>query len=172
MRKETTMKKALVIGMMAGLVISCCLEAGAASGWATDFEKAAKAAKKSRKYMLLDFSGSDWCGWCVRLDKEVFSKAVFKKFGKKSLVLVMLDFPKHKPQSDKLKKQNRELMKKYGVRGFPTVILLSADGELVGKTGYRKGGPKKYIEHLRDLVKTYKAKVKKEAAKKESAKTK
>jgi thioredoxin-related protein len=123
-----------------------------AGEWETDFEKASRAAKASGKHMLLDFSGSDWCGWCMRLDKEVFSQDTFKDYAKKYLVLVNLDFPRKKKLSEELRKQNDALAKKYRVRGYPTVLLLSPDGKLVGRTGYQPGGPEAYVKHLAEMI--------------------
>lgn len=123
--------------------------------WETDYAKAAAKAKDTGKYLLLDFSGSDWCGWCVRLDKEVFSKGEFRKFADQNLVCVLVDFPRRKKQDKDLKEQNSGLAKKYGVRGFPTVILLSPDEALVGQTGYQEGGPKEYVKHLQAMIDGY-----------------
>lgn len=138
-----------------------------AADWETDFAKASTNASKSGLYMLLDFSGSDWCGWCVKLDKEVFSKPDFKAFAKTNLVCVLVDFPKQKHQSKKLKDQNAELAKKFGIRGYPSVILLSPDGELAGTTGYQEGGAKKYVGQLKEIIAEHKKQQpKKEAEKK------
>ena len=129
---------------------------GAASSvetaWETDFEAAQAKAKASGKHMLLDFTGSDWCGWCIRLKKEVFSQPEFKEYASKALVLVQVDFPRGKPQSDALKKQNEALAKKFNVRGFPTIILLSSEGELLAETGYQRGGAVSYVTHLKALL--------------------
>ena len=160
------MRKWLVGAMVVGLVILCCAEAEAAKGWTTDFKKAVKAAQKTGRYMLLDFSGSDWCGWCVRLEKEVFSKKEFQEYAEKNLVCIMLDFPRMKRQSKVLKRQNQALLKKYGVRGFPTVLVLGPKGAVAGKTGYRRGGPEEYVKHLKQMIDEHKAKVK-EAKEKE-----
>ena len=121
-------------------------------GWLTDFAQAKKMASLQNKTILADFSGSDWCGWCMKLDQEVFGKKVFKQYAEKNLVLLFIDFPRNKAQSQELKRQNRELLKEYGVRGFPTVLLLDRDGELIGKTGYRRGGAEAYVEHLKKLI--------------------
>lgn len=118
----------------------------------TDFKLAQEIARETKRPILLIFSGSDWCGWCVRLDKEVFSTAAFKNWAEKNLVCVLLDFPRRKPQSAELKKQNRALQAKYGVRGFPTVYLVKADGSVIGRTGYVKGGPQKYILNLKAMM--------------------
>ncbi len=129
-----------------------------AKEWETDFAEASALAKKSGKYMLLDFSGSDWCGWCIRLEREAFSKDEFKTYAKDNLVCVMLDFPRKNTQSQELKKQNAELARKYKIRGYPTIIVLSPDGEIAGKTGYQKGGPVAYVKHLTAIIDKHKVK--------------
>src|ERR1035437_10549951 len=104
------MKKILI-----GLLVWCfLLQAGAAElNWLTDRPKAQAQAKTENKLVLIDFAGSDWCGWCIKLDKDTFSKPEFADYAKKNLVLVQLDFPNKKPQSDELKKANAALQKKY-----------------------------------------------------------
>ena len=126
--------------------------ASADETWMTDFNAALAKAKAEKKPLLVDFTGSDWCGWCIKLDKEVFSKDAFKTFANTELVLVEIDFPNRKKQSKALKAQNKELAKKYGIRGFPTILLFSPDGEVIGKTGYQAGGPEAYVKHLRELL--------------------
>lgn len=120
--------------------------------WLTSFEEAKKVAAEKDLPILVDFSGSDWCGWCIKLDKEVFSKVEFKKYAKNNLVLFMVDFPRSKEQPVEIKKQNEALAQQYGVRGFPTVLLLDATGQQIGKTGYQRGGPEKYIEHIKGII--------------------
>ncbi len=129
-----------------------------ATNWETDYEKSSSAAKASGKYMLLDFSGSDWCEWCIRLEKEVFSQDAFKDFAKKNLVCVLVDFPRKKEQTAELKQQNQDLAQEYNIKGFPTIIILSPDGELVAKTGYLQGGPWEYARHLKEIIDDYKIK--------------
>lgn len=124
----------------------------AADGWMTDFPAAQAQAKAEGKPLLLDFTGSDWCGWCIRLDREVFSQAAFKEFAASELVLVELDFPRGKKQSAEVRAQNEALAAKYGIEGFPTLILLSPAGGVVGRTGYREGGAEAYVEHLKALL--------------------
>jgi len=132
--------------------------AQAATGWEDNFEKALQRAEKEGKYVLVDFSGSDWCGWCIKLDDEVFSKKAFKEYAKESLVLVLLDFPRWKELPKATREQNEALLKKYGVRGFPTVLLLSPKGEVAGRTGYRPGGPEAYVQHIKEMIEAHKAK--------------
>ena len=91
--------------------------------------------------VLLDFTGSDWCGWCIKLKKDTFSKPEFQKLAEEKLVLVELDFPRSKTQSAELKKQNQELAEKFGIEGFPTLVLLSSQGtEVARNVGYLAGG--------------------------------
>jgi thioredoxin-related protein len=143
------MKKWLMV--MAAVAISA--GAFATEGWETDFEKAKATAKAENKHILIDFSGSDWCGWCVKLDKEVFSQKAFKDYAKENLVLVLADFPRDKSgQSDELKKQNDKLMKEYGVRSFPTVFILNPEGKPIDKTGYQAGGPEAYVAYIKKVV--------------------
>jgi protein disulfide-isomerase len=85
--------------------------------------------------------------------KEVFGKQAFKDFAKDHVVLFQADFPQAKEQAAAVKEQNEALAKKYGVRGFPTVLLLDAKGNVIATTGYQPGGAEKYIDHLRDLLK-------------------
>ncbi len=125
----------------------------AGEGWLTDFEAAKKLAAEKGLPILADFSGSDWCGWCVRLDKEVFSQPEFKAYANDNLVLFLADFPNRTPQSDELKAQNEMLYRQYGIRGFPTVLLLNADGSVINKTGYQAGGAAAYVEHIKELLK-------------------
>ena len=122
------------------------------ANWLTDFEAAKKVAASEDKPLLLDFTGSDWCIWCIRLKDEVFTREAFTDYAEDELVLVELDFPRGKSQTEELKAQNAALAEKYGVRGFPTIVLLSPDGDLIEKTGYRKGGPEAYVAHLKELL--------------------
>lgn len=107
-------------------------------GWSDNYA-ASLAQTLEGKLMLLDFTGSDWCGFCTKLDEDIFSKGPFKSFAKKRLVLVELDYPRTKQQSDEVKKQNSELRSKFGVNGFPTLILIDANGKEVARwVGYKK----------------------------------
>jgi len=128
----------------------------AKAAWLNDFEKAKALSKKSGKPILALFTGSDWCSWCVALHDEVLSKSEFVKYAGESLVLFEADFPRTKKLSDEVKKQNQALATKYSVRGFPTVLILDAVGGKLGETGYKEGGPKVYVEHLKSLLKSEK----------------
>jgi thioredoxin-related protein len=109
----------------------------AAGGWTDNYEKALAQAKAEKKLVLLDFTGSDWCGWCMKLDKEVFSKSDFKNFAKDNLVPVTLDFPHGKKLPKHTADQNAKLKGEFGASGFPTLVLVDADGKTINKwVGY------------------------------------
>ncbi len=150
------MRKYFITSILIVMAMLYCSKTEA-TNWETDLKKALSVSKDSGKYMLLDFSGSDWCGWCIRLEKEIFSQEAFKDFAEENLVCVLVDFPRAKEQSKKLKQQNVDLAQKYNVKGYPTIIILSPDGKLVGVTGYLQGGPWEYARHLKKIIGDYKA---------------
>ncbi len=143
----------------AGLLWCFCAIAPAARGedelWQTDFEAAKAKAKAEKKLLLVDFTGSDWCIWCKRLHGEVFDKDEFKTEAPKHFILVELDFPRSKELPEDLKAQNDKLAKEYKIRGYPTILLLDPEGQLVAQTGYQPGGPEKYNKHLGVFVDAY-----------------
>jgi thioredoxin-related protein len=118
--------------------------------WHADFDKAAAAAKEAGKDLLVDFTGSDWCGWCHKLDDEVFSHDEFIEGVKDHFILVALDFPRAEAIKAKVPnpERNQALMEKYGVQGFPTVLAMTSDGTVYGRTGYEQGGPENYLANL------------------------
>ena len=128
--------------LLAAAALSLALDsAPAADGWLTDFKRAQDEAKTGKKLLLVDFTGSDWCGWCIKLKKEVFSKPEFKEYADKNLVLMEVDFPKGKEQTKEVKLQNEQLAQKYGVQGFPTILVFDEAGKKVGELGYMSSGP-------------------------------
>ncbi len=138
----------------AGAVMTVAAPALAADeNWIKDDMKAAmEKAKAEGKDILIDFTGSDWCGWCIRLDNEVFSQSEFKENVPNNFVLVALDFPTERvPQTEAVKAHNQEWQQKFNIRGFPTIVLTDANGEEYARTGYRQGGPVPYVEHLTKL---------------------
>ena len=121
--------------------------------WHIDFEKAKEASQASGWPILMDFTGSDWCGWCIKLKDEVFNKAEFIDHASEQFVLMEVDFPRSKGQQDAgTIAQNNALKDRYRVRGFPTIILVNAQGVEIARTGYQRGGPSNYIKHLEDLL--------------------
>ena len=150
------MKKVL-IALMICVAVACFAEekkkADEKASWSEDFAACQEMAKKSNKPIFALFTGSDWCIWCKRLEGEVLSQDEFLKYAGRKLILFKADFPNKIPQLDELKNQNKNLAKKYGIRGYPTVLLLDKKGEVIGKTGYQKGGPDEYVKHLKKLLK-------------------
>jgi protein disulfide-isomerase len=131
---------------------SLVLADAAKSPWMTDFEAAKAVAEDRGVPILVDFTGSDWCGWCIRLTQEVFSQEAFLAFAGEHLVLLKLDFPRRTQLPQALREQNEALRVRFGVRGFPTIVLLDAEGTEMARTGYREGGPEAYIAHLKELL--------------------
>lgn len=128
---------------------------GAESDWLHDYSKAQEEAKANHKLLFLNFTGSDWCGWCIKFDKEILSQPQFKNFAHDNLVLVELDFPRRKPQPTEVKKQNVELAQQYEVLGFPTIVVLNSNGQKLWQfDGYFTGGPEAFIEQLQKLPKS------------------
>lgn len=128
------------------------VSAGQDLQWNTDMHSALVQAQKLHKPILVNFTGSDWCGWCIRLDKEVFSTPAFKEYAAKNLVLLKIDFPRNKWQTPAERKANMDLARKYGVQGYPTILLLNSKGEVIARTGYRRGGGVAYVQHLQQLL--------------------
>ncbi len=136
-------------------VVTLCLSVislSAAEGWLTDLDEGIAVAKADKKAILVDFTGSDWCGWCIRLKKEVFDQKEFAA-ASKDFVLVELDYPQKKKQSAEEKAKNKALAEKFAIEGFPTIMLLDSDGQPFAQTGYQEGGPAKYLAHLAELRK-------------------
>ncbi len=120
--------------------------------WETNIKKAADLSNKTHKPMFLFFTGSDWCGWCMRLQKEVFNTPEFVSWAKQNVVLVELDYPRRTPQSPEIVQQNAELQQAFNVQGYPTVWFANAtnkDGKVnfsqLGSSGYVAGGPGVWI---------------------------
>ena len=124
--------------------------------WQTDFEKAKQAAHEKNHFILLNFSGSDWCGPCIRLHKEIFDSDGFKKVADNQLELVNADFPRLKKNqlSKEQQQQNDKLADQYNARGnFPATILLDADGKVIKEwDGYPGSGIAAFIDDLNNSI--------------------
>jgi thioredoxin-related protein len=141
----------LICGLIAFALVTTIVRG---SDWQTDYQQALATAKVTRKCVLLDFTGSDWCGPCIQMNKAVFSKAAFLNYAKKNLVLVTVDYPRAKTLPEKVTKQNERLMHQYGIdrSGYPTVILLDPDGKILGQLeGYSGEGPADVIAWIEKL---------------------
>jgi thioredoxin-related protein len=145
------MKRLLVLITLALLSLGSLRAVEA--NWLTNYDQAIKQATSEKKPILMDFTGSDWCGWCIRLDKEVFSQPEFVDYANQNLVLLKLDFPRKKEQSTTEKEQNEKLATKYQIEGFPTIVVLDSTGKQLGQLGYAKGGAKGWIASLEKVTK-------------------
>lgn len=151
------MKKLIVSFLVSASFIF--LSEGQELNWHTDMEKALDVAMQENKNMLLFFTGSDWCGWCKKLQSEVFKTSDFKSWSD-DVILVELDFPKRTAQDEKTRGQNQQLQRIFKVRGYPTVFFVTPekmpDGRTnlksLGRTGYVRGGPEKWIGVANKIV--------------------
>jgi len=154
--------KSLMLGLVMAAAVLTAVSVRAESGtgvkpepeartWLTDYDQAIKVATEKKLPILVNFTGSDWCGWCIRLDKEVFSQAAFKAYAKDNLVLLKLDFPR-KPLPKEQADRNQALADKFKIEGFPTIVLVNADGKETQRTSYKSGGAEAYVTHLKALL--------------------
>lgn len=142
------------------IVASLGMQAGELK-WYTDVKVASKVSKQKKKPLLLFFTGSDWCGWCIRLQKEVLSTPEFAKWAKKNVILVELDYPQRTPQKPEIQQQNAELQRIFGIQGYPTVfysnVEVDKEGKInfkaIGKTGYVAGGPVAWLAESNNILK-------------------
>ena len=154
------MKKILITLLL--VVSGVTAQAQDGQKWYTDVNKAIEASKQEQKPLFLFFTGSDWCGWCMRLQSEVFKTPEFTAWAKDHAILVELDFPRRTPQPDEIKSQNNQLQEMFKVQAFPTVWFVKPslkDGktnlEQLGSTGYLAGGPSVWIASANKILANY-----------------
>ncbi len=127
-----------------------------AQNWTTNFEEAKVLASKKNQNIVLVFQGSDWCGPCIKLDREIWSTDVFKEFSESHFVMLKADFPRRKANqlnSEQIRR-NTLLAEKYNPAGyFPFVVVLNSDGKVLGETGYKNVTPTEYIAQLKAFEK-------------------
>jgi len=145
----------LLLPLAVGSLAPAALPAGG-DAWMADLDPALERAAREGKDLLVDFTGSDWCSWCIRLDKEVFQHDEFLDYATEHFVLVALDFPRQggevysKMPAD-LRRRNEAQSQALGVQGFPTIVLMTPQGVAYAKTGYQAGGAEEYVSHLEEL---------------------
>jgi len=146
--------KKVTVAILLSTALFYTAAARAQSPWVTDYKKAQDEAKTNHRLVLLNFTGSDWCGWCTQLDRAILKQQQFMDYASKNLVLVVLDYPRRngpawKAQSLELKKQNMELAEKFNIEGFPTLVVLSPEGKTVWRyDGYYGGGLAAFLAEL------------------------
>jgi protein disulfide-isomerase len=116
--------------------------------WLGDLETAKERAKQENKFIMVYFTGSDWCPWCKKLSGEVFNQPEFADFARAKLVLVEVDFPRYQPIGHLQQQANVALKKSYHVSGYPTAVILNPDGHEIHRVGYVAGGPGAFISQL------------------------
>lgn len=150
------MSKYMIRAMLMVVVIGAMVTSRSfaeSAAWTEDWDAAVKQASKENKDILVGFTGSDWCHWCIKLNEEVFDHDTFVKAATKDFVLVKLDFPRGKPQPAKIRQRNQRLAGEFGVQGYPTIFLVDSQGRPYARTGYQPGGPTAYLPHLSELQK-------------------
>ena len=159
-KKLIDMKK---IFILAFLIISSFAAQAQDLNWHTDVKEAITISNKEKKPLLMFFTGSDWCGWCIRLQNEVLKTPEFQKWANENVILVELDYPRRTAQTPEVKNQNAELQQAFGIQGFPTVYFTSAetkDGRVnfkgLGQTGYVAGGPSAWLAVADGIIKSQK----------------
>ncbi len=122
--------------------------------WYADYDVALAKAKSEKKALLVDFTGSDWCGGCIRLHDEVFKHEAFSKPASEKFVFCALDFPNSPEAKAKVPNpvRNQELNERFKIEVFPTILVMDHDETVLGRSGYREGGPEKYAAHLDELL--------------------
>jgi thioredoxin-related protein len=153
--EDADVKAARLFLVAAAVSVVLASVARAESDWLHDYSKAQEEAKANHKLLLLNFTGSDWCGWCIKFDKEILSQPQFKNYAHDNLVLLELDFPRRKSQPTEERKQNVQLAQQYEVFGFPTIVVLNSSGQKLWQfDGYFSGGPEAFIAQLEKLPKS------------------
>jgi thioredoxin-related protein len=139
------MKKFLATVLLIALMVGARADS---LNWVTDFSAAKKKAKEENKPILALFTGSDWCPYCIKWEKEVFSKPEFQDYAKSNLVLLVVDFPEKKPLPKIQQKANDALQQKFKIEEYPTVVMLDSKGKQTGSFTYTEGGPKVVLDKI------------------------
>jgi protein disulfide-isomerase len=146
---KATFRTVAALAILGWVGVGCQEALAAKPGWLENFEAAKTQAAAEKKHILLDFTGSDWCSWCIKIDKEIFSKPDFKTYSGKNLLLVELDFPEGKELPAAVKAQNESLRRQFRVEGYPTIVLLNPAGKEVGRwVGFKQS----LLEEIRKIA--------------------
>lgn len=121
--------------------------------WQSNYDEALEKSKNEKKLMFVFFTGSDWCGWCMKLDREILSRNEMVEYLNKNFILYKADFPKKNKPPKAVEEKNRALSRKYGIRGYPTIVITDETGKQIGTAGYMRGGSPAMIKHLDQFLK-------------------
>jgi thioredoxin-related protein len=153
--RNVDMKKLIATLLLVTFVVGLHAESGE---WLTDFSVAKKKAKEENKPILALFTGSDWCPWCIKWEKEAFSQPEFKNYARTNLVLLFVDFPDKKPLPKAQARANEVLQQKFKIEEYPTVVMLDSNGKKLGSFNYLEGGPKVLFAKIESTGQTKAAK--------------
>ena len=124
----------------------------AANPWHTGLPIALDKARAENKAVFVNFTGSDWCGYCIQLKREILVTPAFESFASNNLVLVEVDFPKRKAITAAQRQANNALQHRFNIQGYPTLVILDASGRERGRMGYEPGGPKPFLTRLQTIT--------------------
>lgn len=145
--------KSLRTAILTSLLLLLPCMASAAIEWHENYALALAEAKEEGKPLFLLFTGSDWCGWCMRLEKEVLNTREFQQKMEQKLIFVKVDFPSRAQLDAEVRHQNETLKRQFSVRGFPTVLIIDENENQIAQTGYREGGGSDYADYLSHILK-------------------
>ncbi len=154
MKKNKIISVLLVLGIIF-TINSSFTEVESELNWLTNFEQAKAQAEKQDKKILMNFSGSDWCANCMRIDKTLFQTEEFKNYAKKNLVLLKVDFPARKKNALSKEQQNHndKLADKYNKKGmFPNVVIVDSKGEVLGNMNHPLNSTSDYINNIKEII--------------------
>ena len=120
--------------------------------WETNLDEALSQAKEQDKLVFLYFAGTDWCPWCMRFDREILDTGPFRRFAKSNFIPTLIDFPRTYEIPEEQQAYNQALAHEYGVTGFPTVLIINAEGEVIHTGSFEEGGSRRYINNLRRII--------------------
>ena len=142
----------MLLFMFTAISFSIHAEAPSQITWTTNFQEGANLAKSTSKPMLVLFTGSDWCSWCIKLENEILNRPEFAEMVRNKFIFVKLDFPLNTKVPQDIAEKNKKLQVTYNVTGFPTVLILDPNQRVISSLGYKAGGPRAYAQHLLKIV--------------------
>jgi thioredoxin-related protein len=146
MKRETVIVLLILFSLV--LIPAAAAQEWSVYDWEISIDEARERAVEENKELMYFFAGSDWCSWCERLIGEVFSQELFRSFESSYVVPVLIDFPRQRAIPEELLERNFDLQEEFGVQAYPTVVILTPQGEEKFRTGYRQGGAGPYVNHL------------------------
>jgi len=146
------MMNTLLKGLTALFIYGLMISNAEAVQWTTNYDEALQSAKSQNKPIVMLFTGSDWCTYCKKLEREALDTPEFSQAAGSDFVFLKLDYPMRTKLDEKTTKQNQELKTRFDIRGYPTVLIIDANQNKIASTGYKPGGGKRYAEHLKGIA--------------------